>query len=159
MSLDHARAKLAELLLVLRAHALEQLTGRARLRLVDLRDGEADVDQDPVARLDRLVALEEADVDGAPHAGDIDLGEPVGLVDDLYDATRDGQAHLRVDLRCRFPREARAPALPGQSYLRASCIATELGCVRTGRSEPACAGLAARPSRVRPGPACAPSPR
>src|SRR4029079_19345149 len=98
-------------------HRREQLCGGARLRLVDLGDGEADVDQDPVARLDRLVALEEADVDGAPDSGNINLGEPERLVDDLHDASWDGQAHLRVDLLHRFPRKARTPGLPHATYL------------------------------------------
>ena len=49
-SLDHARLQLLELLLVVGAHLLEQLRRRERLLLVDLRDREADVDQDPVAR-------------------------------------------------------------------------------------------------------------
>jgi hypothetical protein len=79
-----------ELLLVLRAHLLEQLAGGARLVLVDLRDGEADVDQDPVARSH---AVEQPDVDGAPHPGHLDPGEPVGLVDDLHDPAGNGQAH------------------------------------------------------------------
>ena len=55
---------------------------------------EADVDQHPVARSRAAVlAVEEADVDVALDAGYVDAGEPVGLVDDLQDLARDGQAH------------------------------------------------------------------
>ena len=110
-------AQLGELLLVLRAHALEQRAGRARLVLVDLRDREADVDQDPVAGLDRLVAVEEADVDVPPDSGNIDLGEPVVLVDDLHDASWDGQAHLRVDLLLSVPSEGEGARTARATYL------------------------------------------
>ena len=59
--------------------------------LVDHGDREPDVDQDPVARTD---VVEEADVDGPPDAGYVDLGELVGLVDDFQDLAGDGQAHV-----------------------------------------------------------------
>src|SRR5687767_14575001 len=86
-SLDHARLELLELLLVLRAHLLEQAQRRARLVLVDLGEGEADVDQHPVAgaRAAVGVLVEEPDVDRPPHTGNIDAGEPVGLVDHIDD--------------------------------------------------------------------------
>src|SRR5688572_18826397 len=80
-SLDHARLELLELLLVLRAHLLEQAEGRPCFFLVDLGEGEADVDQHPVAgaRAAADVCVEEADIDRAPHPGHIDAGEPVRL--------------------------------------------------------------------------------
>src|SRR6185312_4310819 len=152
------RPQLGELLLVVGAHPLEQGDGRARLLLVDLRDREADVDQDPVARLDRLVAFEETDVDGAPDPGNVDLGEPERLVDDLHDASWDGQAHLRVDLLHRFPRKARAPGLPHATYLPNRGRATSW---RTGRT---CLSACAPPNdgygspRARPAAAAAPPP-
>src|SRR4051794_32862700 len=93
-SLDRARLALGELLLVLRAHGLQPLPPPPRLVLVDLRDREADVDEDPVAGHDFLVAVEQADVDRSANPGDVDLGEPVLLVADLHDASWDGQAHL-----------------------------------------------------------------
>src|SRR4051812_28365276 len=80
-----------ELLLVLGPHRLEQLARRPRLLLVDDRDREADVDQDPVAGPE---VIEEPDVDRAPDAGYVDLGELVELVDDFNDLARDGQAHV-----------------------------------------------------------------
>ena len=39
------------------------------------------------------VVVEQADVDVAPHAGDVDLREPVGLVDELDDLPWNRQAH------------------------------------------------------------------
>ena len=52
--------------------------GGERLLLVDLGDREADVDQDPVAGADALaVVVEQADVDVAANARDIDLREAV----------------------------------------------------------------------------------
>src|SRR5215212_10285227 len=80
-----------ELLLVLGAHRLEQLAGRARLLLVDHGDREPDVDQHPVAGPD---LVEETDVDGAPDSGYVNLGESVGLVDDLNDLAWNRQAHV-----------------------------------------------------------------
>src|SRR5690242_15447998 len=94
-SLDHARLELLELLLVLRAHLLEQAQGRLRLDLVDLGEREADVDEHPVAGAGAavVVGVEQADVDRAANPGDVDLGEPVELVDNLDDLAGDGQAH------------------------------------------------------------------
>src|SRR3954453_20992649 len=96
-SFDHACLELLQLLLVLGAHRLEQLTRRSRLLLVDDRDREPDVDQDPVAGPE---IVEEPDVDGPSDPGNVDLGELVGLVDDLNDLAGNGQAHGRLLLGC-----------------------------------------------------------
>ena len=48
------------------------------------------MDQHPVAGPD---PVEQADVDGAPHARDVDPREPVRLVDELHDLAGDRQAH------------------------------------------------------------------
>ncbi len=84
-----------ELLLVVGAHALEQLQRRRRLLLVDLREREADVDQDPVAGLRAAVAVgvEQADVDRALDAGDVHLREPIDLIDHFHDLAGNRQAH------------------------------------------------------------------
>ena len=86
--------KLLELLLVRLAHVAQQAQRRVRLFLVDLREGEPDVDQHPVAGLRAVsVPVEQADVDVALDAGDIDPGEAVLLVDDLHDLPRNREAH------------------------------------------------------------------
>ena len=59
-----------------RAHQLQRRQRHRRLLLVDLRHGEADVDEHPVAELERLV-LEQADVDRAAHAGHLDARQLV----------------------------------------------------------------------------------
>jgi hypothetical protein len=60
------------------------------------------VDQHPVARPGaRAVVVEQADVDRPLDAGDVDLREAVGLVNDLDDPAWDGQAHRRSPLRDR----------------------------------------------------------
>ncbi len=41
------------------------------------------------------VLVEQADVDVALDAGDVDPGEPILLVDNLQNLTWDGQAHVR----------------------------------------------------------------
>src|SRR3954452_23594538 len=66
-SLDRARLQLLELLLVLGAHLAQQAMGGHRLGLVDLRQGEADVDQDPVTGARLVVALQQAHLDRAPY--------------------------------------------------------------------------------------------
>ncbi len=95
-SLDHAGLQLLELLLVVRAHPHEQIARRARLLLVDLRDREADVDQDPVSRPDALavvLGVEESHVDVAAYSRDVDFGQPIQIIDDLDDLPRNRQAH------------------------------------------------------------------
>ena len=52
------------------------------------------MDQDPVARADAAaVAVQQAHVDVAPNARDVDLGQPVLSIHDLDDLARDRQAH------------------------------------------------------------------
>src|SRR4051794_16777550 len=91
---DHALPELVQLLLVLGAHLLEQAARCERLLLVDLRDGEADVDQDPVAGAGaRALGVEQADVDVAADSRDVHPGQRVGRVDHFNDLARNGQAH------------------------------------------------------------------
>src|SRR5579875_3546892 len=75
------------------ADALQELKGGRGLALVDLRQGEADVDQDPFAGLGRVVR-EQADVDHPPHPTDVHAGQ-VGLVGEaLDDLTGYAEAHM-----------------------------------------------------------------
>src|SRR5690348_9260317 len=93
-SFDHAGLQLLQFLFVVGAHPYEQVTRGARLLLVHLGDREADVDQDPVAGADSApVAVKQTDVDIATHTRDVDLGEPVLLIDDCDDLTRYCQTH------------------------------------------------------------------
>src|SRR6202011_2681837 len=92
--LDHACLEFLQLLLVVTAHPFQQLTRGARLGLIDLRDGKADVNQHPVTHADPIaVAVEQTNVDGPPHAGDIDLGQASLIVEDLENLAWDGKAH------------------------------------------------------------------
>src|SRR5437870_2283999 len=69
------------------------------LLLVHLGEREPDVDQDPIAGLGAdSVVIEQPDVHGSLYAGDIDLGQSIGAVDDLDDLTWNGQAHGRRPL-------------------------------------------------------------
>jgi hypothetical protein len=53
------------------------------------------VDQHPVARADAVVlVVEQADVDGAAHAGHVHPREVVRLVGDIEDLAGNGQAHV-----------------------------------------------------------------
>src|SRR5919108_1362180 len=56
------------------ADALQELQGRPGLVLVDLGQGEADVDEDPVAGPQRLL-LQQADVDRPLDPAHVDLGQ------------------------------------------------------------------------------------
>src|SRR5690606_21965489 len=58
---------------------------------VDLRHGEADVDEDPVARGDPLPG-QQADVDRAPDAGDLDPRQRA-VRHDLHDLAGYREAH------------------------------------------------------------------
>src|SRR4051794_6735149 len=89
-SFDRARLELLELLVIGGAHLLEQPQRGVRLLLVDLRQREAHVDEDPVARHD---VVEQPDVHRPPYTGDLDPGEPVGLVDETNDLPRNREAH------------------------------------------------------------------
>src|ERR687895_173478 len=62
------------------------------LPLVDLGQGEADVDQHPVARL-QLLVLEQADVDRPADPAHVHLGQIGAIVHQLDDLTRDAQTH------------------------------------------------------------------
>src|SRR3954462_3275029 len=111
-SLDRARLQLLELLLVLRTHLAQQTVRGHRLGLVDLRQGEADVDQDPVTGARLVVALEQADVDRPPYARHVDPREPVGLVADLQQLPRDGEADRTYVLSAGILRTRRKLLLP-----------------------------------------------
>src|SRR5215216_104385 len=63
-SVDRVLADLLELVAVRSAEQLEEVPGRLGLLLVDLRDREADVNEDPVAEVDRVVPRQQPDVDG-----------------------------------------------------------------------------------------------
>src|SRR5918999_4476826 len=75
------------------ADPLEEVESGLGLLLVDLGEGEADVDQDPVARL-QLLVLQQADVDGPLDSADVDLGQVGAVVHELDDLTRDAETHL-----------------------------------------------------------------
>src|SRR4051794_16069274 len=114
-SFDHAGLELFELLLVFRAHLLEQPQRRLRLLFVDFGEREADVDEDPVPWAGAAVGVrvEEPDVHRAPHTGDIDLSEPVELVDDFDDLAGNGQAHRSFSLLLGEPRSSAPDPTPG----------------------------------------------
>src|SRR5882757_7576514 len=86
------------------AHALEHPDRMGRLRLVDLGQGEPDVDQDPVAGL-QLLVLQQADVDHAFDAGNADHREVLAVGQQLDDLTRYAEAHGVF------------PSLPADSHL------------------------------------------
>jgi hypothetical protein len=82
-------------LLVLGAHVLEQPKRRLGLFLVDLRQGESNVDQHPVAGLRAIaVGIEQANIYRAAHTGNVDPRKPIGLVDELDHLPWNCQAHL-----------------------------------------------------------------
>src|SRR4051794_6873008 len=62
-SFNAATSQVGELLTEGIAELLEELARGPRLLLVDLRHREADMDQHPVTRVDRILAREQADVD------------------------------------------------------------------------------------------------
>src|SRR5437773_9513931 len=66
--LDGGVGQRGQLLVVGLADALQELEGGGRLLLVDLGEGEADVNQDPIAYHGPVVAFQQADVDGPPDA-------------------------------------------------------------------------------------------
>src|SRR5918996_2255139 len=74
------------------ADPLEKIEGGLGLLLVDLGQGEADVDQHPVARL-QLLVLEQADVDRPADPAHVHLGQIGAIVHQLDDLTRDAQTH------------------------------------------------------------------
>src|SRR6516225_9109472 len=116
--LDQGCLQRRDLVLVGLPDALEELHGRGRLLLVDLRQGEADVDQHPFARYRRVVG-KQPDVDHPPHSAHVHLGQ-VGLFRvKLDDLTGYAEAHVRPPPRSA----ARAPdkswsALPGSGAPR-----------------------------------------
>ena len=67
---------------------------RERLLLVDVRDGEAHVDQHPVAELDAVWAAgHERDVDDATYACHVDAGQESLRIAELDDLPWDRSAH------------------------------------------------------------------
>src|SRR5919106_6522434 len=74
------------------ADPLEEVEGGLGLLLVDLGQGEADVDQHPVARR-QLLVLEQADVDRPPDPAHVDLCQVGAVVHQLDDLTRNAQTH------------------------------------------------------------------
>src|SRR6476660_1889645 len=66
--------------------------GRLRLASVDLGQGEADVDEYPVAGNERLV-VQQADVHSTLDALDADHRQVLAVCEDLDDLTGDPQAH------------------------------------------------------------------
>src|SRR4051794_28049050 len=91
------RREVAHLVVVDAAQLLDEVEGAGRLLLVDLRHGEADVDQDPVADLDAAgVAHDQADVDLTPHTVDIDRRPLVGRVHDLDDLAGNPETHQQT---------------------------------------------------------------
>ena len=79
----------------------EQRQRLAGVVLVDAREREPDVDQHPVADLDRRRGLvHERDADLAPHAGDVDPREARVAVDDARSPVRVCQGTLRGSKRC-----------------------------------------------------------
>src|SRR5207249_1251299 len=65
---------------------------RLGLLLIDLRQSKADVDEDPVPRLDRLVR-EHHDVDTTSYPTDLDQGEMRTLWKHFHDLSWNRQAH------------------------------------------------------------------
>ena len=54
-----------------------------------------------------VLAVEESDIDVAAHARHVDLGQPVVVVDELDDLTRNRQAHRPTFLRSEASRARR----------------------------------------------------
>src|SRR4051794_33696588 len=106
--LDQRLAQCRDLVLIRLADALEELHGRGRLGLVDLGQGEADVDQHPLARLGRVIG-QQPDVDQPPDAADVHLGEDAMVGVHFDDLARYGQAHVA-------PAALGAPGAPGKSW-------------------------------------------
>ena len=89
-SLDDASFQLLELLLVLGAHLHEEIERRTRLLLIDLGDCEPHVNEYPVTGLDTpVLAVEQPDIDVSADARYVNLGQPIRVIDDLDDLTRD----------------------------------------------------------------------
>src|SRR5215212_5178049 len=98
-SLDRAPAELFQLLLEGLPERHQELARGLCLLLVDLRHGEANVDEHPVPDADGFRAFrQQADVDVSPDAGHLRLGDVVLLVDELNDLTRNSQAHAYIIL-------------------------------------------------------------
>src|SRR6266545_6171355 len=95
------------------ADALQEVEGGPGLVLVDLRHGEAHVDQHPVPRV-QLLAFQQADVDRPAHPADVDLGQVGAVGVHLDDLTRNAEAHARVLTLSRTPPRA-------SSRLRRGC--------------------------------------
>src|ERR1019366_1021397 len=137
-------------LLVLGSHLLEKPEGGPRLVLVDLGEREADVDQHPVAGGGTgLADVQERDVDGAPHARDLDGGETVDLIHHLDDLSWNRQAH-GYGLSSASILMNPTPTWPiGEGLARATCRPARPSAPRRGR---------ASRRRVLPGSAMQPPP-
>src|SRR6516164_1964048 len=90
---DQRLAQRGDLVLIGLPDALEELHRRRRLGFVDLRQGEADMDEHPLTRLGRVVG-EQAYVDHPLHAAHGYLGEVRLLGVDFDYLTRYAQAHV-----------------------------------------------------------------
>src|SRR5215211_6211975 len=98
-SLDRTPAYLFQLLLEGVPERHQELPRGLGLLLVDLRHGEAHVDEHPVADADGVGAFrQQTDVDVSPDAGHLRLGDVMLLVDELNDLTRNSQAHAYIIL-------------------------------------------------------------
>src|SRR5258705_892342 len=82
----------SELLGVGVANVFQELQRRHRLGFVYFGQSEADVNQDPVTRLD-ILFLEQADVDGPTHTAHIHAGEIRLIGQDRQHLTGNTQAH------------------------------------------------------------------
>src|SRR5215218_8576021 len=98
-SLDRTPAELFQLLLEGLPERHQELPRGLCLLLVDLRHGEAHVDEHPVADADGVGPFrQQTDVDVSPDAGHLRLGDVMLLVDELNDLTRNSQAHAYIIL-------------------------------------------------------------
>src|ERR1700677_1547478 len=89
---DAGRPKCLELVPVGLSHQLERGQGQVRFLLVDLRHGESDVDQHPIADLELLV-FEQADVDDPGHPGHVNPSQVVMGFDEFHQLTRNPKTH------------------------------------------------------------------
>src|SRR5690606_3257420 len=97
---DRRRVERLDLVRVGLAQLLHRLDGELGLLLVDLRHGEAHVDEHPVVGPQVLVG-EEPDADRPLQAAHVDLGEVLLGVDDLDHPSRNPQAHVAVSFTRR----------------------------------------------------------
>src|SRR5215467_11576279 len=103
------------------ADALQELQRRRRLFLVDLGQGEADMNQHPLTGLGRVVG-EQADVDHPPDAAHVHPGQVRLIGETLNYLTGYAKAHVTP-----FQRSVVTPATRSVTILTASSTAAATG--------------------------------